>query len=636
MRIAIIDHSYHETTKSTDFVYEMLSKIGSVQRFHDESWCGGKNDWRLNFNESNYDLIVLWQIHEAFSALSGRHDNVVFVPMYDAMFTGSKFYWKKEFGNAKCISFCRKLHQEITRRNGTSRYFKYFPDPAHYRTVSDFSEIRPFFWYRRNEIDANLVIELCAGTKIRNLVLHNAPDPGMRPLSISNFPANISKYEVTTWFDSAEDYREALLRNNVFFVPRPVEGIGMACLEAMASGLCVVAPDLPTMNEYIANGTNGLLYSFQRRLGLDFSRAQAIGARARETVERGFADWQRELPSLMEFIVTPKNQLRTANPRRVQFVREQTSGSANPSAAKLSIVTVCLNAADCLEATVESVLGQDRPNIEYIIFDGGSTDGSVAIIKKYAEFLADWRSEPDEGVYHAMNNAIDRCSGDWILFMNAGDAFSAQDSLSRMFGRVPEDADVVYGHHFYVPVGGLEEYHPAADFETTWSRLQRGELWFDWLAGIPAHQATAVRRALLAKLRFDTSFRIAADHDLLFRACKSGAKFFNSDELISVYAGGGASAKNYALCKQEWAEIGRKYGDTAAVDGFYALLEEAEARNRRSLSFNLRSAAQICRAGLKLLLQNCQQALRDLTGRTDTTATLPRASEGKPLTPEER
>ncbi|MGO9686565.1 MAG: hypothetical protein ACLPTZ_28995, partial [Beijerinckiaceae bacterium] len=79
-----------------------------------------------------------------------------------------------------------------------------------------------------------------------------------------------------------------------------------------------------------------------------------------------------------------------------------------------------------------------------------------------------------------------------------------------------------------------------------------------------------------------------------------------------------------------------KYGDTAAVDGFYALLEEAEARNRRSLSFNLRSAAQICRAGLKLLLQNCQQALRDLTGRTDTTATLPRASEGKPLTPEER
>jgi hypothetical protein len=263
MRIAIIDHSYHATTKSTDFFHGILASIGSVRRFHDESWCGGRNDWRLNFDESDYDLIVIWQIHEAFSALTGKHDNILFVPMYDAMLKGSNFYWKSEFGDAKCLSFCRKLHQEITGRSGTSRYFKYFPDPAGYQTVADFSEIRPFFWYRRSKIDANLVFELCAKTKIREFTIHNAPDPDQLPLAFSNRQPNISNYKVTTWFDRAEDYREALLRHNLFFVPRPLEGIGMAFLEAMASGLCVVAPNLPTMNEYIANGTNGILYSFE-------------------------------------------------------------------------------------------------------------------------------------------------------------------------------------------------------------------------------------------------------------------------------------------------------------------------------------------------------------------------------------
>jgi glycosyltransferase involved in cell wall biosynthesis len=597
MRIAIIDHSYHATTKSTDFFHGILAKIGSVRRFHDESWRGGMNDWRLNFDESDYDLIVIWQIHEAFSALTGKHDNVLFVPMYDAMFKGRDFYWRSEFGNAKCLSFCRKLHEEITSRNGTSRYFKYFPDPAGYQMVADFSEIRPFFWYRRSKIDTNLVFELCAKTKIKEFTIHNAPDPDQLPLAFSKRPPNISNYKVTTWFDRAEDYREALLRNNVFFVPRPIEGIGMAFLEAMASGLCVVAPNLPTMNEYIANGANGILYSFERRFPLRLSRAAEIGARARESVERGFDDWQRELPNLVDFIVTPKSRLRTMSS---PYAAPQTEVGPGASKDKVSVVTVCLNAAETLESTIESVLGQDLCNLEYIILDGGSTDGSVAIIEKFAERLAYWQSEPDQGVYDAMNKAAEHCTGDRILFMNAGDAFSGPCALSRMFRSVSEDMDIIYGHHFYVPVGGSAEYHAAADFETTWERLLRGELWFDWLSGIPAHSATAVRRTLLDKLRFDTTFRIAADHDLLFRAYEGGAKFFNCDEIISVYAGGGMSAKNYPLCKREWARLGRRYGDADAVGRFYAVLEEAEANKWRKPWLRLqRWAKQMVRSRVK-------------------------------------
>ncbi|MHB8883622.1 MAG: glycosyltransferase [Methylovirgula sp.] len=586
MRIAAIDHSYHATTRSTDFFYELLSKIGSVQRFHDETWCGGKNEWRRNFRESDYDLIIIWQVYEAFSALSGRHDNVLFVPMYDAMFMGpdfENFYWKRQFGQAKCLSFCRKLHQEIASRNGTSRYFKYFPDPADYAVASDFDEMRPFFWYRRSKINAEIIFELCRNTEIKNLVIHNAPDPGEEPLCVQSLPKNILNYEMTTWFKSAADYRKTLVQNNLFFAPRPVEGIGMAFLEAMASGLCVVAPNLPTMSEYIADGTNGMLYSFEQRWPLHFARAREIGARARETVERGFADWQHALPELVDFIVTPKSRLKMKSFPSVKYRPEPVGAPSAAPRAKISVVTVCYNAAEHLESTIENVLGQDLPDVEYIILDGASTDASVAIIEKYAYRLAHWQSEPDQGVYHAMNKAVAHCTGEWVLFMNAGDAFSDPHSLSRMFRKIPNDTDIVYGHHYYVPVGGTPEYHAAADFETTWDRLQRGELRSDWLAGIPAHQATAVRRSLLEKLKFDTTFQIAADHDLLFRARQGGAKFFNCDEIVSIYAGGGMSARNRGLCKQEWIQVGRKYGDSAAVDRFYAQLEHSERRPRFNL-----------------------------------------------------
>ncbi len=309
MRVALIDHSYHKTTKSTEFFSELLARIGSVHRFYDESWCRGENLWRREFAEADYDLIIIWQAHEAFAALSGRHDNVLFVPMYDAMLWGNKFYWKKTFATAKCLSFSHKLHQEITRRDGTSRYFKYFPDPVRFPTISDFDAIRAFFWYRMKKIEPKLVFDLCRDVEIEKFTLHNAPDPEQALPKIARPPSNIAQFEVTTWFDSAEHYRETLLQHNLFFAPRPSEGIGMSFLEAMACGLCVVAPNAPTMNEYITDGTNGLLYAMERRFPLDVSRIKEIGARARETVERGYAEWQKQTAELIDFIATPKSRL---------------------------------------------------------------------------------------------------------------------------------------------------------------------------------------------------------------------------------------------------------------------------------------------------------------------------------------
>src|SRR5687767_14003562 len=96
----------------------------------------------------------------------------------------------------------------------------------------------------------------------------------------------------------------------------------------------------------------------------------------------------------------------------------------------ISVVTVVFNNASCIQETIESVLGQDYPSVEYIVIDGGSSDGTVEVIKKYASGMAYWTSEPDEGIYDAMNKAIDKASGDWIIFMHSGDCFTSPGTLA--------------------------------------------------------------------------------------------------------------------------------------------------------------------------------------------------------------
>ena len=99
----------------------------------------------------------------------------------------------------------------------------------------------------------------------------------------------------------------------------------------------------------------------------------------------------------------------------------------------ISIITVVFNGEKYLEETIQSVINQTYSNVEYIIIDGGSSDGTLDIIKKYEERIDYWVSEKDKGIYDAMNKGIDVASGEWINFMNAGDGFYADDVLDKIF-----------------------------------------------------------------------------------------------------------------------------------------------------------------------------------------------------------
>lgn len=204
---------------------------------------------------------------------------------------------------------------------------------------------------------------------------------------------------------------------------------------------------------------------------------------------------------------------------------------------KITVVTVCYNAGAELEETIISVLNQDYPDLEYIIIDGGSTDGSIDIIHKYADRLAYLVSEPDKGIYDAMNKGIAAATGDYINFMNAGDRFASNDVISCIFSNLDKDTGVIYGDVFYKINGGQERRKPRP-LNKLWQR-----------ASI-CHQAAFIRN-IPGKTKYNTKYKIAADHDLFCQLYYIDNWQFKYIPIpVSIYAGGGISEHNDQVIKE--------------------------------------------------------------------------------------
>jgi glycosyltransferase involved in cell wall biosynthesis len=225
---------------------------------------------------------------------------------------------------------------------------------------------------------------------------------------------------------------------------------------------------------------------------------------------------------------------------------------------QISIVTVVFNDRQHLEQTILSVLGQTYQNIEYIIIDGGSIDGTVDIIRRYEDRVAYWQSEPDRGIYDAMNKGISAASGDWINFMNSGDTFCRSDVLSTIFPGKVVQADLIYGHH-------------QVNYHERFSMVKKAlDLKFLWKGMVFRHQSLFVRTALMKQHPFDLSYRIGADYEFIFFAYMNNYSFHNCDQVIAAVSTGGVSEKNLLLGNQELWSIVTKYRNTLPVNAFYA------------------------------------------------------------------
>ena len=229
----------------------------------------------------------------------------------------------------------------------------------------------------------------------------------------------------------------------------------------------------------------------------------------------------------------------------------------------ISVVTVCYNAAAVLEETMLSVLNQTYPNVEYIVIDGGSTDGTVDIIKKYAHRLAYWVSEPDKGIYDAMNKAIVAATGQYINFMNAGDKFYDENAISEVVSQLDPESDIVYGDNISI----LKN-----------SRYRKISCEVGGLAkGMPfCHQSVFVRTAYHKLHPFCTKFKAAGDYNFFYNALfVNSVKFQYIPIVVSVYDGReGMSKDNYWLTYKEYLTI-RNESDTICkrIRASYILLK---------------------------------------------------------------
>lgn len=183
---------------------------------------------------------------------------------------------------------------------------------------------------------------------------------------------------------------------------------------------------------------------------------------------------------------------------------------------KISIITVTYNCKNDIEITINSVLSQDYPNIEYIIVDGASTDGTIDVINKYRNKISQFISEPDNGLYDAMNKGIRLATGEWCAFMNAGDFYKDGCIVSRLFQNLTSiiGKKVIYGNTKYIECDGSGYLHPTSTIENMEWTINRYQPY--------THQAVFYNISSKEDCYYDLRYKVSADYDV---ACRYWNKY---------------------------------------------------------------------------------------------------------------
>jgi glycosyltransferase involved in cell wall biosynthesis len=301
-KLVYVGHSYHNKTKSTDFLIGYLREHFELTVILDESWRGdGQAYPDLSFIDDSYVGVIFFQNLPAPDVLvSVKNNNIIFFPMYDAVVGGTYSYWKTLRG-LKIVNFSSTLHKRLTGWGLDSLSVQYFPKPAEF-TPGNKDEV--FFWQRVTKISINEISKLFANSKIR-LHLHRAIDPGQELIEPTAGQKKDLVLTESDWFETREEFNEAIKRRALFIAPREFEGIGLSFLEAMAMGKAVVSVNNPTMNEYITNGKTGYLFDLARPKAIDLSRLEKVQKNTYKYVCDGYNRWESTKPRIIDFIERP-------------------------------------------------------------------------------------------------------------------------------------------------------------------------------------------------------------------------------------------------------------------------------------------------------------------------------------------
>ena len=268
---------------------------------------------------------------------------------------------------------------------------------------------------------------------------------------------------------------------------------------------------------------------------------------------------------------------------------------------KLSIITVNYNNADGLRATLQSVAEQKCRDFEYVVVDGGSTDGSVDAIREKESLISKWVSEPDGGIYEAMNKGVSMASGDYVLFLNSADRLAGAQVVEKI---LPHLIDKDYY------VGGVERQERGGVMVFPPKTLRASYLMMNYLP----HQATFIRRQLLLDRPYQTKYRIAADWEqMVYELVVCGKSYELLDICVTLFDVQGISSvrsTNLEQQKEREAILHEHFSDIVVSD--YVGLTSYESKIKYALlkDPSVSRDMKILRNALKMVFKDIGKRLR--------------------------
>ena len=233
---------------------------------------------------------------------------------------------------------------------------------------------------------------------------------------------------------------------------------------------------------------------------------------------------------------------------------------------KISIITICLNKKKVIEDTIVSVLSQKYSNIEYIIIDGGSSDGSIDIINTYSQKIDHIISEPDDGIYSAINKGLKIATGEVIGLLHAGDLFYDNDVLSKIKVFFKEnDSELIYGHSVV-----FDEDRDKLIRKNISPIFKDNLMKFGWF---PSHQSVYLKASVFEKCGYyNEDYKIAGDYEFLLRVIHVFKfKAHRIDSFLVKFYLGGVSSKNIMSLMESNYECYKAWKDNNLKISFYTL-----------------------------------------------------------------
>lgn len=374
---------------------------------------------------------------------------------------------------------------------------------------------------------------------------------------------------------------------SVFVIPSLAENLPNTIMEAMACGTPSVGFDVGGIPEMIEHQETGYLAQYKSSedlaegiqwilLNRDYlqlcinSRQKVLDEYSEQAVSKRYYEVYNSLVSKEEINkqqqVSPlwiKNPIRELG---VEIVGEPVAESVPPLGARglvrgLTIITITYNAEEFLERTIQSIIAQTNQDFEYLIIDGNSKDKTLDIAKRYENRVNRLISEPDKGLYDAMNKGLKAASGDFVWFMNAGDEIYDPKAVERIYQNITDKTDVLYGDTYFVDNQGNQQ---GLRSEITPHRLPKDLTWRDMNLGmLVCHQAFIARKTV-APLYMENN--LSADVDWEISCLKKARKIQYLDFVVANYLTGGISNKQLKRSLLDRYEVLKKhFGFVGAV-----------------------------------------------------------------------